>query len=226
MANYISVYDPATKGWVPVDAAHPFPVAVASGGTGGGSTSTSDATAANQAAGNTSLSNIDGKVATAAKQDTGNTSLSSIDGKVATAAAQTTGNTSLASIDTKMPAKGQAVAASSQPVVLPAIQEASLKEVTIKRPATVSAPTSYTLVAATSTQILAANTARRGAMITNRSGQPVFLKYGTAASATSYHWFLNDTEKYEVPFGITAVIHAFSVNAGAAPGVMVGEVTD
>lgn len=43
-----------------------------------------------------------------------------------TAANQGTGNTSLASIDTKTPALGQALAAASRPVVLTAIQAASL----------------------------------------------------------------------------------------------------
>jgi hypothetical protein len=83
--------------------------------------------------------------ATAARQDTGNTSLSSIDGKItavntgavvvsssalpsgaATAARQDTGNTSVASIDTKTPALGQALAAASVPVVLPAAQITTL----------------------------------------------------------------------------------------------------
>jgi hypothetical protein len=45
---------------------------------------------------------------------------------LATAAKQDTGNTSLASIDTKTPALGQAVAAASVPVVLPAAQITTL----------------------------------------------------------------------------------------------------
>lgn len=44
----------------------------------------------------------------------------------ATSALQTTGNTSLASIDTKTPALGQALAAASTPVVLPAAQITAL----------------------------------------------------------------------------------------------------
>lgn len=65
-------------------------------------------------------------VATSAKQDTGNTSLSSIDAKIpsspATTDKQDTGNSSLSSIDTKTPSLGQALAASSVPVVLTAAQ--------------------------------------------------------------------------------------------------------
>ena len=67
--------------------------------------------------------------ATAANQTTGNTSLSSIDTKLssqATAARQDTGNTSLASVDTKTPSLGQALAASSVPVVLTAAQISTL----------------------------------------------------------------------------------------------------
>lgn len=45
---------------------------------------------------------------------------------VATSAKQDTGNTSLASLDTKLPAQGQALAAASTPVVLPAAQITTL----------------------------------------------------------------------------------------------------
>lgn len=47
-----------------------------------------------------------------------------------TAARQDTGNTSVASIDTKMPVQGQAVAAASVPVVLTAVQIATLTPLT------------------------------------------------------------------------------------------------
>lgn len=95
-------------------------------GSGGGG----DATAANQATGNASLSSIDTKLssqATATKQDTGNVSLASLDGKVtavntgavvvsssalpsgaATGTKQDTGNTSLGSIDTKLTSQATA----------------------------------------------------------------------------------------------------------------------
>lgn len=46
----------------------------------------------------------------------------------ATSAAQTNAQTSLSSIDTKTPAQGQALAASSSPVVLPALQAAALAQ--------------------------------------------------------------------------------------------------
>ena len=60
----------------------------------------------------------------------------------ASAANQIAGNTSLASIDTKTPALGQALAASSTPVVLPAAQITALTP-----PTTVSINNSITLAA-------------------------------------------------------------------------------
>jgi hypothetical protein len=59
--------------------------------------------------------------ATVALRAAANTSQVSVAG-VSTAANQTTGNASLTSIDSKIPALGQALAASSVPVVLPAAQ--------------------------------------------------------------------------------------------------------
>jgi hypothetical protein len=63
--------------------------------------------------------------ATVALRAAANTSQVSVAG-VSTAANQTTGNASLTSIDSKIPALGQALAASSVPVVLPAAQLSAL----------------------------------------------------------------------------------------------------
>ena len=63
--------------------------------------------------------------ATVALRAAADTSQVSVAG-VSTAANQTTGNTSLASIDTKTPSLGQALAAASTPVVLPATQITAL----------------------------------------------------------------------------------------------------
>jgi hypothetical protein len=92
-------------------------------------TITADQGAAGASAWPVSVSSLPSGLATSAKQDTGNTSLASVDTKLssqATATKQDTGNTSLSSIDTKTPALGQALAASSTPVVLTAIQVAAL----------------------------------------------------------------------------------------------------
>jgi hypothetical protein len=75
-----------------------------------------------------------GTDATAAKQDTGNTSLASIDSKTSTVISGLSSidghvdglEASVASIDAKTPALGQALAAGSTPVVLPAAQVTAL----------------------------------------------------------------------------------------------------
>lgn len=100
------------------------------------------ATAANQTTSAASLASIDTKLtdvatqttlavlnakipaspATVGGQTTGNASLSSIDGKLTDVATQTT----LSALNTKVPSQGQALAAASLPVVLPAAQVTSL----------------------------------------------------------------------------------------------------
>lgn len=127
------------------------------------------ATSANQASELTQLQSINTTLgspltvglpsgaATAAKQDTGNASLASIDTKLAnplpvsasslplptgasTSANQSTGNSFLSSIDTKTPSLGQAVSASSSPVVIASNQSA----VPVAQQTTVSATTTLT----------------------------------------------------------------------------------
>lgn len=107
----------------------------------------------------------------------------------ATAANQTTGNTSLASIDTKTLAR--------------------------------SSTATTTLVAdtAVSTQLLAANTARLGASVTNDSSALLYLKLGTTASATDYSAPLMKNGYFETPYGYTGRIDgiwASDPNDGAA----------
>ena len=93
---------------------------------------TGASTATNQATEIASLSTIATNttgVATAANQATTNSSLATIataSGLASTAALQTAGNLSLSNMDTKTPALGQALAAGSTPVVLPATQITSL----------------------------------------------------------------------------------------------------
>jgi hypothetical protein len=103
---------------------------------------TGAATGTKQDTGNTSLSSIDTKlpakgqaamaastpVVIASDQSTVPVSAASLPlpTGAATGAKQDTGNTSVASIDTKIPALGQALAAASVPVVLPAAQITTL----------------------------------------------------------------------------------------------------
>lgn len=72
---------------------------------------------------------------------------------LATGAKQDTGNTSVASIDTKTPALGQALAASSTPVVLTAAQVTTLTP-----PAAITGFSTETTLAALNTKVTAVNT--------------------------------------------------------------------
>lgn len=59
---------------------------------------------------------------------------------------------------------------------------------------------------AVSVTLLAANTARIGAIIYNDSVQSLFIKFGITASATSFTVLLGVNEYYEVPYGYTGRI--------------------
>lgn len=59
---------------------------------------------------------------------------------------------------------------------------------------------------ASSTTLLAANTARKGATIWNDSTAILYLKLGATASTTSFTVKLNQDDYYEVPFGYTGII--------------------
>lgn len=69
-------------------------------------------------------------------------------------------------------------------------------------------------VAATSTQVLASQTTRMGFTIYNDSSQIVYIKKGTAASATSFDWILEPYDQLEVITpGYSGVIHHISGTA-------------
>jgi hypothetical protein len=82
------------------------------------------------------------------------------------------------------------------------------------------------LTAATDAVLLAANPARIRAIIRNDSGQPVFVRLGTgAASATQYSLQIPTAASIDLTAGYTGAVHGFSTLAGAAPGVLVTELT-
>lgn len=91
-------------------------------------------------------------------------------------------------------------------------------------------PAAFALAANTSTSILAANAARRKALIVNRSGQTVFIRIGAAVTSSLYTWELAQGEKWELPEGITGQVFALSTLAGSAVaagvGLFVTEFTD
>jgi hypothetical protein len=59
---------------------------------------------------------------------------------------------------------------------------------------------------ATSVTVLAANTARRGAIIHNDSTQILYLKFGSTASTTSFTRKMVSDSSYEIPFGYTGIL--------------------
>ena len=94
------------------------------------------------------------------------------------------------------------------------------------KPATTAALTAPTLGAAASGAILALNASRRGAIIVNASAADLFVKLGTAASASSFTKKLVANEYWEVPFFYTGVIHGFASAGTTAGQIQVTEVTD
>lgn len=54
--------------------------------------------------------------------------------------------------------------------------------------------------------LLAANTSRLGAVITNDGSQNLYVKCGATASTTSYTRKLAAAEEWELPFGYTGII--------------------
>lgn len=83
-------------------------------------------------------------------------------------------------------------------------------------------PAAFALAANTDQSILGANGARRGAIIRNDSGQPVFIRFGSAATSILYSDLIPNNSSYQVPFSITSNIHALSTLAGSAIAAGVG----
>jgi hypothetical protein len=103
-----------------------------------------------------------------------------------------------------------------------AVDSRGVSYVTDAPVSTPGTPVAFALTANTATTLLAANAARKGAIISNNSGQTVYLRYGAAAAANLYTLALYDGERYEVPFQITASISAISTTAGSAVAAGVG----
>lgn len=87
-------------------------------------------------------------------------------------------------------------------------------------------PAGIVLVAATDTLLLASNPARRTSLLRNDSGQPLFVRLGGGAtSATQYSLLVPTGTGIELPAGHTGAIRGFSTLAGAAPGVLMTELS-
>lgn len=91
---------------------------------------------------------------------------------------------------------------------------------TVRPGKTATATTTRVAAAITSTQLLAANANRLNASIFNDSTDTLYVKYGTAASATSKKFALKAGEYWEMPTGgtiHTGIIHGlWSGTNGAA----------
>ena len=74
---------------------------------------------------------------------------------------------------------------------------------------------------ATSVTLIASNANRQGATIVNDSVDILYVKFGSAATATSYSYYLQGTvngvpSTLEVPFGYTGIITGIWANATGA----------
>jgi hypothetical protein len=107
------------------------------------------------------------------------------------------------SIPTVTPTGSQQI---SVPVVNP--NGSSIGVVTSTTPTVTSVPSS-----ASSVQLLASNTSRKGATIANDSTQVLYIKLGTTATTSSYTIKLNTDDYYEVPFGYTGRIDGIWASA-------------
>jgi hypothetical protein len=152
-----------------------------------------DGLEAGQTAGNSTLTSIAGFVdGLEGLESAGNATLTAIQGFVdGLEAGQAAANLLLTDIKTNTGAAGAA-------------------------PTTTATVTSVAAAVA-STQILAANAARRGASLYNDSTAELKLKLGTGASATSFSVDMLPGSYFEVPFGYTGVLHGIwtAVNGSA-----------
>ena len=87
--------------------------------------------------------------------------------------------------------------------------------------ATAAAPIAFALAAATATQLLAANVARKYAIIQNDSGQTVMIRIGAAVSSSLYSVSIPTGQRFELR-GPTGLVSAISVLAGSAVAAGVG----
>jgi hypothetical protein len=78
-------------------------------------------------------------------------------------------------------------------------------------------------VSASDITLLAANNNREGAIIYNNSNRPMYIKFGSAASTSSFTVKLASFDYYEVPAGFTGEIHALWGDGSASGDARVTE---
>lgn len=122
---------------------------------------------------------------------------------------------------------GQAVTASSAPVVLSTEQEAILSGIsTLLEVPDTSTNTAIALTLATSVTVLASNASRKGATFYNNSAEDVFIKFGTSASPTSFTIKLIPDDFWNIPQPVyTGIVTAYCTAGIASDLLQVSELT-
>lgn len=82
---------------------------------------------------------------------------------------------------------------------------------------TSAAPGSYTLSTTATTSAIAADAGRTGVLMVNNGTARVYLRFdSTAPSASSHHWWLDPSERWEVPSAFARVAVSVISVAGAS----------
>src|SRR3990167_1490911 len=79
------------------------------------------------------------------------------------------------------------------------------------------------VTAASTTNLLASNSGRRGATVSNYSGTSVLVKLGLMRNSNDHTVIMNNTDYYEVPFNYSGVVQYFS--SSVAGFIKVTEIT-
>lgn len=146
--------------------------------------STSDATAANQVIGNSSLSSIDGKVpAKGTAVISGSTPVNIASDQTVPVSAASLPLPAGAATSAKQPALGSAATAASTPVNIASDQTVP---VSAALDSTSSATLTQVAGSATSVSVLASNAARKGAIFFNASTQICYLAFAATATSSAY----------------------------------------
>lgn len=133
----------------------------------------------------------------------------------ATSTLQSTGNSSLSSIDAGIPASlGQTTMSASMPVVIASNQAAI--PVTFTPAALTTTATITTVAVSTSVATLSASNSSKTGVVIHNEGGVLFVKFGTAATSSSYTYRLTQNTVLEITNYagiITAIKLAGSTNA-------------
>jgi hypothetical protein len=81
---------------------------------------------------------------------------------------------------------------------------------------TAATPGSYTLSATATTSAIAADAARTGLLFVNNGSARVYIRFDTTApTSTTNHWWLDPSERWEVPSAFCRLVVSLISSAGA-----------